>query len=691
MSDDSPASTQAPLTPQSTGSVDADSSPNGKDKPDPFPWNNKQRRQVAFYPNLNSSNKPQKPFSRSATKRESVMTLGSIEHLQHYFTKAGLTANRDSLSTVTKGLVPALGRSVAQLSIQPSDKALQFQLPPSPTIPQPVQQAFPPYVKTFEIDPENLRPGLIDDLESIVHVWHLNDDSDVAPPSAPDQVPTVSGTGGDTEPSDNFDVLKALKITTRAIRSVRNYVVSLPSESFAITSNQRQYYRPQHLTNLALQKRHSPNPSSASLALSRIRKAALGTLSVLRLLEESSRLPLSDDAYDAQSDHGSRSRVPSPSNHSDSVDGDRSPTSDDNQLAFTLIRVQGRDEQVPVWEDPDDDFNQPQEEQKREGWEERLVLGSGWLYKQDIQLSSLTKERQEVKAYLDVVDEVLFSGPKDGQRGWRRERERSLKNRRVSAGEADRRGAGPPDVRPFNRCVVSTSILNDSLAEEPEGMDAIEEESVVDDDDLPEWAKRTTFHNDPLGRIHAFLKSVLPSPLIAVLPDDTSNRTTILEKLASGQLLCVAYNAAVRQSRKPWGYISQDSIHDIATLEAAAEVAEAKRSGWTFRKSDNLRLWAAALKLRYLLPVVMPNSDPTLKRRKVLNGVVGARPHTGSNTPSHGTPVTSPTKQKFKTEEVPIFFDGSLVAKQGEGWDTMLETTINRWVECVVAERRGER
>ena len=376
-----------------------------------------------------------------------------------------------------------------------------------------MQPTFPPYAKTFEIDPENLRPGLIDDLESVVHVWGLNDNHDGAPSSAPDQDPKLPMTDGDTKPLDSFDVLKALKITTHAIRSVRNYVVSSPSESSVVTGNQRQHYRPHHLTNIPIQKRHSPNPSSASVALSRIRKAALSTLSILRLLEESSRLPLSDGAYDAQSDHGSHSRVASPSNHSDGVDGERSPTSDENQPAFTLIRVQGRDEQVPVWEEPEDDFNQPQEEQKREGWEERLVLGSGWLYKQDIQLSSLTKEREEVKAYLDVVDEVLFGGSKDGQRGWRRERDRSLKNRRASAGEADRRGAGHPDVRPYNRRVVSTGILNDTLAEEPEGMDAIEEESAVDDDDLPEWAKRSTFHNDPLGK---FLPSYLftHTPLI---------------------------------------------------------------------------------------------------------------------------------------------------------------------------------
>ena len=380
-----------------------------------------------------------------------------------------------------------------------SDEARQFELPPSPAIPAPTQLALPPYVKTFEIDPENLRPGLIDDLESVMHAWHLDDDTGVTPSSAQDQDQTAPRTNGDAEPSDHFDILTVLKITTRAIRSVRNYVVSLPSESSIITGNQRQHYRPQHLTNFALQKRHVPTPSSTSVALPRIRRAALSTLTALRLLEESSRLPLSDDAYDAQSDHGPQDRIASPSNHSDGAEGDRSLTSEENQPSFTLIRVQGRDEQVPVWEDPEDSFHQPQEEQRREGWEERLVLGSGWLYKQDTQLSSLTKEREEVKAYLDVVDEVLFDGPKDGQRGWRRERDRSLKNRRVSAGEADGRRTAFPDIRPFNRRVVSTSIMNDSLIEEPEELDAIEEESAIGDGGLPDWAKRSNFQNDPLG------------------------------------------------------------------------------------------------------------------------------------------------------------------------------------------------
>jgi hypothetical protein len=51
------------------------------------------RRQTAYYPNLpRGPGAAPKPFSRSAAKRASVMALGSIEHLQHYFTKTGLSA-----------------------------------------------------------------------------------------------------------------------------------------------------------------------------------------------------------------------------------------------------------------------------------------------------------------------------------------------------------------------------------------------------------------------------------------------------------------------------------------------------------------------------------------------------------------------------------------------------------------------
>src|SRR5258708_12791117 len=82
----SDASSSTPsLTPQSTGTQD--SSPTAPSR--------KSRPQAAFYPNVNAANKEQKPFSRSSAKRESVMALGSIEHLQHYFTKTGLIAKNE--------------------------------------------------------------------------------------------------------------------------------------------------------------------------------------------------------------------------------------------------------------------------------------------------------------------------------------------------------------------------------------------------------------------------------------------------------------------------------------------------------------------------------------------------------------------------------------------------------------------
>lgn len=75
-------------TPDSSTTPPPDTPPQGESQA-------KRKRQVAFYPNMNSSNKPQKPFSRSAAKRESVMALGSIEYLQHYFTKTGLSAKSE--------------------------------------------------------------------------------------------------------------------------------------------------------------------------------------------------------------------------------------------------------------------------------------------------------------------------------------------------------------------------------------------------------------------------------------------------------------------------------------------------------------------------------------------------------------------------------------------------------------------
>ncbi|KAL4066372.1 hypothetical protein V8B97DRAFT_1981179 [Scleroderma yunnanense] len=689
MSDSSSSSTPPALTPDVTG---LGLEPSKTEK-------KLTRRQVAFYPNMNSSNKPVKPFSRSAAKRQSVMTLGSIEHLQHYFTKTGLAAKTNPSNKPQSQFVPAIGGRLALQTDTSLESVQEFELPPSPTVPQSHQPAFPLFAKTFETDPDAFLPGVVEDLAAITRVWGIDNwtsrselfrDHTTAPSSSASPSPPSSA-------PNYIDVLSLLQTTTRAIRSVRNYVIALPDES---AGTLRIQYRNKTAAGDPIKRHKSKSPQPDPLSM--IRKSALEVLSALRDLEERSRIPLTDEAYDAQSDRGSsqghnpHSRVASPSSVLDD-DTDSQPFDPDMSISF--IRVQGRYDSIPVWEDENDQdiFNMSEEERdKRERWDDKLVLGGGWLYRQDTRLEDLAKERGIVDRYTCLVDDVLFGGKKDGVRGWERERERITKrdresrhkNRRVSAGDVE--SSRSPSERPSRptRRVVSSGMLDSiqqmTLSEEPGEMEVLsEEEESFDEEDLPEWAKRTSFADDPIGRAHALLLALLPDDLRATLLPP-SPKTAFLRALSSGQLLCVAYNTGVRRSRKPWGFISVDSIHDIIALEQSSEEGDEKaKTGWTFRRSDNLRLWAGALKLRYLLPLIIPSTP----------GRPDQIPIPSSSSPARNTASSSPStpRIRFASNEPPLNFDPRLVARREEEWESMLEATLLRWVTAVMEERRGER
>lgn len=623
------------------------------------------------------------------------MALGSIEHLQHYFTKSGIAAESNPLNKPNSGMVPAIG-GPSMLNIKPySGRDRDLLLPPSPIVPQIVQPSFPPYVKTYETDPENLRPGVIEDLDTVAVGWELDGGYQTEL-----QDTSLLGTG--TRSKDHLDVLDLLKRTTRAVRSVRNYLVSLPDDS--TTPMLQTYFRPQSLPSAPLPKRRVSQPDSSSEPLTRVRRGALEVLTVLRELEERARLPLEHDAYDAQSEHDStpdnsaHSRAASPSSHLEDPDAGADFVVDaENSVSISFIEVSGRQKAIRVWEDeaPDSGNLSEEEREKRERWDERLVVGGGWLYRQDMQLTDLEPEREVVGRYLDAVDDVLFGGVQNGKRGWQRERERVLekeraeraRGRRVSAGDAPREGGS----KRSGRRVVSTGMLEAMrdmvVTEEPEEMETAAEEDSVDDEDLPSWAKRSTFEDDPLGRLHAILVAFLPVNLLPQLPPAPPKRAAILQALSSGQLLCTAYNVGVRRSRKQWGFVSKDAIHDIAALEAqsledSAHSDKGKR-GWTFRRTDNLRLWAAALKLRYLLPITSPVKGSSSK---------------GNLTPSPGTtPIASPSVSMSSLQfpshvnEELIVFDAPLVARQDGGWENMLEKAVLKWADAVVDEMRGGR
>ncbi|KAJ3730741.1 hypothetical protein C8R42DRAFT_14926 [Lentinula raphanica] len=795
-----------------------------------------QRRQTAFYPHVNSSNKTQKPFSRSAAKRESVMALGSIEHLQYYFTKAGLKAKKKYVSWLLflfvlrcllmthYGLVPAIGsnsniHSPGTSSIT-SISELQL-LPPTPVVPDTSRGRLDallstPHVKAAEIDPETLLPGVIEDLRAVERVWCI-DGLDGLDASDTDGLDVADGTSKDDKLNTPIDILDILQTTTRAIRSTRNYLLAqpLPDDTSATGANNfltaREHFRSNRLGPQPMAQRSTSGSGSGSSGsgsgrghdaspdgLTLIRRSALEVLGVLRELEEKTRLPLSDEAYDAQSDGGgSRKGAGAGTRGDNDEDEDTSDVNADavdvpvhqvdhsTSVAFSLIQVNGRYESVPVWEDPDGEdpfaFNEAEAtKEAKERWDERLVLGSGWLYAQDVTLGQLREERRMVGGYLDLVDGVLFEGTKpqrtkenenaNGEGGWergwererrrRRERERERERsrsrnrnsakRRVSAGDVlESRtnsssmprsgvglglglGLGTGETGTGRR--VSTGMLPDlvtqlSLSEEPQQMEGISEEaehdeqrpqldegdndddSEIEDDALPEWAKRSTF----VDRAHSLLLSLLPPHLHhALLPPSSSPPSSspsahalFLQSLSSGQLLCIAYNAGVRKSKKPWGYINKEGIHDILALQSQnqnqGQGTQGTQTGWTFRRSDNLRLWVGALKLRYMLPIVVPSQTLSSPPNPNPTHNTTSNSNSNSNSPSttaHNTPLSSPHPSistsnqklpKFPTNEPPVTFDARVVAKQEEGWEEMLEAVLRRWMWRVVDEKRSER
>ena len=400
--------------------------------------------------------------------------------------------------------VPAIGGLLALQTDTALEHVQEFELPPSPVVPPSRPPAFPLFAKTYETDPDAFLPGVIEDLVAATRVWGIQ-----SRPYAPS---TSSSPPPSSSASDCIDVLNVLQTTTRTIRSVRNYVIALPDESAGTLRSQ---YRNKMAAGDPIKRHKSKSPQPDPLSM--IRKSALEVLSALRDLEERSRVPLTDDAYDAQSDRGSShgqnppSRVASPSGVSDD-DTDSQPFDPDVSISF--IRVQGRYDSVPVWEDENDQdvFNVSEgEQEKRERWDDKLVLGGGWLYRQDTRLEDLVKERDIVERYACLVDDVLFGGKKDGVRGWERERTRIAKreregrgkNRRVSAGDVESFRAPSNLSSRSARRVVSSGMLQSmqgmTLTEEPGEMETLSEEESVDEDDLPEWAKRASFPDDPLG------------------------------------------------------------------------------------------------------------------------------------------------------------------------------------------------
>ena len=151
-------------------------------------------------------------------------------------------------------------------------------------------------------------------------------------------------------------------------------------------------------------------------------------------------------------------------------------------------------------------------------------------------------------------------------------------------------------------------------------------------------------------------------------------------------MLCNAYNAVLRKSERPWGFIPQNSIHDVISLMRERQQRDEQagsnqrpsldqsghlqigggstlmrrvsseglsgndslvingnksRIGLTFRRFENLRVFVAALRLRYLVQL------------------------------SHHVDI------KF-------------IARKEEGWREMMAEIACKWVEAAAEEKWNE-
>lgn len=78
------------------------------------------------------------------------------------------------------------------------------------------------------------------------------------------------------------------------------------------------------------------------------------------------------------------------------------------------------------------------------------------------------------------------------------------------------------------------------------------------------------------------LQAHLPAELLSFAfntSDSTAlGRGNLLEALSDGQLLCLGYNAVLRASNRPWGFIGSGKIHDLREMEVATSTTPSKSS-----------------------------------------------------------------------------------------------------------------
>ncbi|KAI9608016.1 hypothetical protein H4Q26_005469 [Puccinia striiformis f. sp. tritici PST-130] len=712
-------SSSPPPTPTTTTTT---TTTNELSSPGNMEQQNTNRPRMAYYTPMNP-----RQFSSSAAKRDSVMALGSIAHLQHYFVRNGLaTKNRNA--THRNGILALPGAD--QLAEEDEQN-----LPPEPAPPppKPSQPQFPAGRALPNLsDLESARQEVMAQLDQELHL----------PSSSPPSL-SAAGSGNlqlsiphSTDLENEGFIINLISLTTHAVRSVQKFIITIPDPDIFSSTNisslggdlQRRMShlelstaarpkisRPGLFLGSASSRTSSPSrPDSPQLNANRRTSSTFDPFAIFKkravfgpVLSTQSPSTLSSPTNNHNNHH-----------HHHHKDDPLTILRKMSLEVLTCLKNIEHKFRIPGSATPmEEEFGaaklgQINEDEEEEGEGETvLVLPSmGWEYRQDISLDHLRNEALIVKDWLECVDGIL-EGLKIITAGSNRH------NRNLPA--------------------ISLEEEHDHLEEHDEGSEEYQDEyqEHEDDDDdeydddeeedneecLPDWARNDRFislnniddqspsstkeEDLQLARLFNCLISHLPVDLLVhLVPPVGENGSKIgfLDSLSDGTLLCIAYNIVLRKSQRPWGFIPVESIHNLAVDQSVCtglnnlEIDDDKTSstlgggagagggpnkiGITFRRMENIKVWSAALKLRYLIK--------------------GEIPTTKSSPPNSNATTHHQHQQQLDPNSSPSHhhhhhlnhtkFDPKSIAKKSDDWDHALLYMILKWLESVKNEKREE-
>ncbi|KAH9808721.1 hypothetical protein DFH28DRAFT_1135046 [Melampsora americana] len=609
----------------------------------------------------------QRQFSRSAAKRDSVMALGSIAHLQHYFVKNGL-ASKDRPGQ-NKNLVLAIPGVTSTLTEEEEEEfdELPTPLPPPP---MPTQPYFPPGRALPNLtDLESARREVMNQLDQVCESWGLIELTSIkrvssaqSSRSASDQDRSSNTTSPALRPHEDDFVVNLLALTTRAVRSVQKFILTLPDLDL-IESNSKP-----GSTQGGLERRISHLELSTS-ARPRISK------SVLNPFRSTSSSGLHHPTSTSSASHKSfsrssiidpfalfKKRLPSKfnqnnPNHPEEIKED--PLSVLRRSSLDVLgclkeiefryRIPGSatpTESFPAAASspPDSSSDTPplidtttEDSTSSLSGSTHLLPALSWDYRSDLGLQDVRQEAMIVKRWLEAVDGVLEGVTIINRRPSSFQPLQLSSHSKHSTNETPI-GLGLPtqytkptpnprkrhkfkqifnSSKPIESGLPEISIQEEKEGEEEEEEEETEEIEEIEDEENPleRWAReeveeeREEEVNSEERRqkklIRAFecLRFFLPLDHLSHLKSPVQSRTDFLKSLSDGMLVCIAYNIALRQSHRPWGFIPNQSIHNIIELEQRSVTMNStlnqpnsetnERVGLTFRRMDNLRVWAA--------------------------------------------------------------------------------------------------